>query len=82
MTDVRAKFYVVEVGKTTNGGKVVMRPVTRGEDNKKWSAYTPSGELVMTIKNELAFAHFDVGDEFYLDFTKVPTESVGAEGMG
>lgn len=79
MAEVRAKFYVVEVGKTTSGGKVVMRAVTRGEDNRAWSAATPWGELTMTIKNDLAFDHFDVGDEFFLDFTKAEQ---GQEGMG
>lgn len=75
---VRAKFYVTEIGKTTWGGKVVLACVTRGEDNKKWSAATPSGQITMTIKNELALEVFDVGDEFFVDFIPAPK---GEEGM-
>lgn len=79
MADVRAKFFVAEVGKTQYGGKVVLRPVTRGEDNKAWASATPSGECVMTIKNELALQVFDVGDEFYVDFTKIEPNREGME---
>lgn len=75
---VRAKFYVEEVARTTYGGRVKLRAVSRGEDNKKWASATPSGELSMTIRNELAVEFFDVGEEYYLDFTKAPK---GAEGM-
>lgn len=57
----------------------MLAAVTRGEDNKKWAAYTPSGGITMSIRNELALAVFDVGDEFYVDFTKI---EAGQEGMG
>jgi hypothetical protein len=82
MADVRAKMFVAEVGQTTYGGKLVMRPVTRGDDNKAWSQATPSGELTLTIRNELAMERFRVGDEWFLDFTKVPDELANTEGMG
>lgn len=76
---VRAKFFVQEVGRTTYGGKVVLRAVTRGEDNKQWASATPSGEITMTIRNELALDFYDVGEEYYVDFTRAPK---GVEGMG
>jgi hypothetical protein len=76
---VRAKFYVAEIGKTTYGGKVVLRAVSRGEDNKQWANATPSGEITLSIRNELALEVFDVNDEFYVDFIKAPK---GEEGMG
>lgn len=79
MADVRAKFYVTEVGRTGYAGKVVLAAVTRGEDNKVWSQATPSGGITLSIKNELAFEQFDVGDEFFVDFTRAPK---GEEGMG
>lgn len=75
---VRAKFFVQEVGKTTWGGKVVLNVVTRGEDNKAWASATPSGQITMTIRNDLALEFFDVGDEFFVDFTRAEK---GAEGM-
>lgn len=75
---VRAKFYVQSVKYTASDSAVIeMSPVCRGEDNKEWSKYTPSGLLSMTIKNELATAQFTPGNEFYLDFTPAPK---GQEG--
>lgn len=79
---VRAKMYVTEVGRTQYGGKVSLRVVSRGADNKDWANATPTGELTLGIRNELAFDQFDVGQEFYVDLTPVPDEHVGQEGMG
>jgi len=65
---VRAKFFVATLtkhasglphGRTPDGwsppipvGEVVMRPVTRGEENAQWASATPSGEFRMTIRGE------------------------------
>lgn len=76
---VRAKFYVEEIAKTIHGGRVKLRVVSRGEDNKKWASATPVGEISMTIRNELAIEFYDVGDEYFVDFTRAPK---GEEGMG
>ena len=76
---VRAKFYVSEVALTTWGTRIKLSAVTRGEDNKEWSAATPSGTLTMQIKNDLAAEQFAPGQEWFLDFTPAPT---GKEGMG
>lgn len=76
---VRAKFYVTETRQTTYGGGVKLQAVTRGEDNKKWASATPSGQIDMTIRNELALEFFTVGDEFYVTFEPAPK---GQEGMG
>lgn len=58
---VRAKFYVAEITQYATGttrpgfadpapiGKVVLRPVTRGADNKDWASSTPSGMFEMTV---------------------------------
>lgn len=75
---VRAKFYVRSVELFGYSTSVKLGVVTRGEDNKQWSAATPSGELTMNIKNELAAAQFTPGDEFFVDFTPAPK---GEEGM-
>lgn len=76
---VKAKFYCVEIAKTVNGGKVRLQAVCRGEDNKKWASYTPSGVIDLTILNEVAVAEFDVGEEYFVTFTPAPK---GEEGMG
>lgn len=39
------------------------------ETNKSWAAATPSGELKMSISNPAAVDFFDLGKEYYLDFT-------------
>lgn len=57
---VRAKFYVAEVTRYANQvragyaepaprGTVVMRAVSRGEENAEWASATPSGEFKMTV---------------------------------
>lgn len=75
---VRAKFFVQEISKTTWGGSVKLQVVSRGEDNKAWASATPSGQITMSIRNELALEVFDVGDEFFVDFTPAVKD---VEGM-
>lgn len=58
---VRAKFYVDSMTYrpgNQGGAEVVLRPVTRGEANKDWSKYTPSGELRMQVLNPAATEWF------------------------
>lgn len=78
---VRAKFYVRAVELQQGSVQIKLGAVTRGEDNKEWSQYTPYGELTMTIKNELASDQFAPGQEWYVDLRPVPTDKVGQEGM-
>jgi len=73
---VKGKFYVAEVTLTAyqdTGGRVVMQPVTRGEENKDWAKWTPSGKIELTVTNEDAFKEFSsrVGKEFYATFEPV-----------
>lgn len=44
-------------------------------ENKKWSQWTPSFHLDMTINNPGAFGKAKAGDEFYVDFIPVPSEA-------
>lgn len=74
---VRAKFYVAEKTQTTSGDRVVLQAVCRGEENKQWSKYTPSGRIELSVLNEVAVEQFVVGDEMYVDFTPAPK---GQEG--
>ena len=75
---VRAKFYVYEIRQTPGQATITLNPVCRGEDNKRWAAATPSGKIEMTILNKLAVEEFEVGKEYYIDFTPAPQ---GEEGM-
>lgn len=75
---VRAKFFVTEVAHTTYGGTVKLQAVCRGEDNKAWASATPTGQITMGIRNDLALEQFQPGEEYFLDFTLAPK---GKEGM-
>ena len=69
---VRAKFKVDERTETTNGGKVILSPVTGGsEENAKFFKWTPYGRLETGTINEDAIKEFTPGKEFYIDFTSV-----------
>lgn len=79
---VHAKFYVAETTKFASSvnpagwaepaphGKVVLRPVTRGADNKEWASSTPSGEIQMTVIGP-ALAQFEaaIGQEVDILFS-------------
>ncbi|MDN8617853.1 hypothetical protein [Variovorax ginsengisoli] len=73
---VRAKFKVVSITTSArwNGpgtmGTVKLQPVTSGsEENKKFYEATPSGEITLGTINQDALAQFEIGKEFYVDFT-------------
>jgi len=40
-----------------------------GKENESWSKWTPSGELKLTITNPPAADFFEIGREYYVDFT-------------
>lgn len=40
-----------------------------GDANKEWSVWTPSGEISMTINNPPVYASFQLGAEYFIDFT-------------
>jgi hypothetical protein len=54
-----------------NGGEVQLCPVYSNDANHENKAFweaTPSGLLTMSIKSD-AIAQFELGQEYYLDFT-------------
>lgn len=58
---VKAKFFVQSVMEQVGqdgGGQVVLSAVARGENNKEWSKYTPSGKIEMYVTNQSAFDWF------------------------
>ena len=70
----RAKFYVVSVKKTKFsdgiGSVVELSPVVSGsEENKEFYKWTPSGRIELGTINEKAAAEFEIGKEYYVDFT-------------
>ena len=69
---VRAKFKVTTVTPNgEDGGTVWLNPVVNGsEENESFYRYTPGGNIVLSTINQKALEQFEVGDEFYVDFTK------------
>lgn len=58
---VQARFYVDQVTKRAYNPdhvEVTLKAAGRGEQNKSWSQYTPSGTLSMTINNPSAAEFF------------------------
>lgn len=53
---------------------VVMSPVysnEEGTENKKFWDASPSRQLTLGCINQAAWQHFELGKEYYIDFTKV-----------
>ena len=70
MSTVRAKFRCYHKEETEQGHVVKLRPVTSGsEENENFYKYTPGGDLSLSTINSGAAERFNVGKEYYLDFT-------------
>jgi len=64
---VRAKFYCF----LKEEGVVKLSPVVSGSDeNKSFYKWTPGGNIDLQIVNEEAMKQFEVGKEYYVDFTE------------
>jgi len=71
---VRAKFKVERLVLNPDGGEVTMNVVTMGsQENEKFFRWTPFGSIQMGTINKEAIKEFEVGKEFYVDFTEVPS---------
>lgn len=57
---------------------VKLAPVT-GPGNDEWSKWTPSGSIEMHINNPAAVEKFEVGKDYFVDFTPVEAEAAKAE---
>lgn len=76
MSSVRAKFKVNSITRQAgwNGCKEVhtikLSPVTGGSDeNRRFYAATPGGQIELSVVTEEVGREFDIGAEFYVDFT-------------
>lgn len=68
---IRAKFVCVEKS-AGEEGDVKLQAVTHGSpENEVFYKYTPYGEIKIGILNPNAFERFEVGKEYYVDFTEV-----------
>lgn len=74
---VRARFYVGSVTLTAGEtGSVQLNAAARGEENKMWASYTPSGQLTMNLSRKagpaLEWFQEHIGKEVFLDITEAP----------
>jgi hypothetical protein len=69
----RAKFACREIVPSVEGVTILLEAVTSGSpENREFFKYTPSGQIRMgVIGNEVA-RQFEVGREYYVDFTPAP----------
>lgn len=76
---ITARFYVEKITKSAynpDGADVVLQAAGRGEQNKAWSAATPSGKTEMHVNNPDAAAWFEehLGRDLEITFKVVPEE--------
>ena len=75
MSKVRAKFVCNGITDYPQNEQksVSLNPVISGsEENKAFAKYTPGGNVQLSISYETQAANFfEVGREYYLDFTQV-----------
>jgi hypothetical protein len=71
MSDVRCKFRVHTIDKNSDGsGSVKLHPVYSGSpENEAFYKATPGGDITFYSINENAIGKFEVGKEYYVDFT-------------
>ena len=68
---VRAKFKVHMKNDTEGSGTTVyLVPVVGGSsENEQFYKYTPGGQIQLSTINDDAAAEFEIGKEYYVDFT-------------
>jgi hypothetical protein len=75
--NVRAKFRVTKVSAVDWNPEVRIVELSAVcadgvPENERYHRYTPSGSVSLTIDNPPAAVEFDLGKEFYLDFSPAP----------
>jgi hypothetical protein len=72
---VRAKFKctgntVTDAGTPQATANIRLEPVIMGsEENDTFYRYTPAGQIYLNVVNPAAAEAFEVGKEYYIDFT-------------
>lgn len=71
---VRSKFKVSQVSDLNeDGSKSVVLYAVYGDgktENAEYWKLTPSGQIRMSTINEKAWSQFEIGKEYYVDFTR------------
>lgn len=82
--NVIARFYIDSVTRRAYNPdhvEVVLKAAGRGDQNKTWAQYTPSGELKMQINNPPAAAFFAerLGQDVEMTFRALGDECYASE---
>lgn len=77
---VRGKFRVHEITQVEwnrDARKIHLNAVCNDgtEENEKFHRFTPTGAITMTVDNPAAVSQFELGKEYYVDFTAVPPKT-------
>lgn len=71
---VRAKVRCNHKGESDVGFNTVYEPDgTKNDENARFTTATPWGDIKMGINNPAALSQFEVGKEYYVDFSEAPT---------
>ena len=78
MNTMRAKFVVAEVTKHDNCEAIKFRaacksdgyPADGTDENNTFARFTPAADLSITITNPALLGQFEVGQQYYADFSK------------
>ncbi len=69
---VRLKVTCTEKKISVEGESLTFLPVTSGsEENKAFFKWTPSGSIQFGTGNKAATSQFEVGKDYYVDFSPV-----------
>lgn len=78
---VRARVFVQSVKESAgqpDAREIEMRAVTRGDEAREWSKWTPSAHFVMHVSNPAALPLFRPGAELMVTFEEAPANTTGA----
>lgn len=70
---IRAKCRVTKVMKTLEGSECISLIAVYDEsieENKRFSKATPAGSIELWVDNPMASDYLELGEYFYVDFTK------------
>jgi len=79
MVKMRAKMVITNVHKGTDCDILSFNAVSKSEgypedgsdENNTYAKWTPQASINITINNPELFGKFKIGEEYYVDFTKV-----------
>lgn len=82
MPDMRAKMRLSHITKLSEGGQEQLHffavgpskgyPEDGSDENNSYAKWSPSGLLQLQVANPALIGKFEVGQEFYIDFTLAP----------